>query len=420
MCSTPRAPSASSARCSATRRRDEFVANNKLEHERARVAHERKRPSKPLLSARGKPQARLSHRLENRRHPQARLHRPARSSTNCPCAKSRVTSTGRPSSTPGKSAAAIPRSSTIPRPARAAASSSTTRRRCSNRLIDEESHPRQSGLRLLSGGVASATTSMLYTDDIASRKSSPRSTPCASRWTSPRTNPTTRSPISSRRRIRGRADYLGAFALTTGLGVDEIAREFEKDHDDYNSIMTKALADRLAEAERRMAPSPGPHRLGLWRGRKSLQRGPDQGTVSRHPPRARLSRLPRPHRKAAPLRSAPGREKRPGHPHRKLRHAPGQLGQRLLLRPSRGEIFRRRHDRPRPGRGLRPPQRDWTSPPWKNGSPRISPTIPIRSRRRPAIAAAEPRTLSQAVEMRLRASYVMNLKSISITRAAAQ
>jgi 5-methyltetrahydrofolate--homocysteine methyltransferase len=46
----------------------------------------------------------------------------------------------------------------------------------------------------------------------------------------------------------GRADYIGAFALTTGLGVDEIAREFEKDHDDYNAILTKALADRLAEA----------------------------------------------------------------------------------------------------------------------------------------------------------------------------
>ena len=46
----------------------------------------------------------------------------------------------------------------------------------------------------------------------------------------------------------GRADYLGAFALTAGLGVDEIARAFEADHDDYNAIMTKALADRLAEA----------------------------------------------------------------------------------------------------------------------------------------------------------------------------
>jgi 5-methyltetrahydrofolate--homocysteine methyltransferase len=46
----------------------------------------------------------------------------------------------------------------------------------------------------------------------------------------------------------GRADYVGAFAVTTGIGVDVLCKEFERDHDDYNSIMTKALADRLAEA----------------------------------------------------------------------------------------------------------------------------------------------------------------------------
>jgi 5-methyltetrahydrofolate--homocysteine methyltransferase len=46
----------------------------------------------------------------------------------------------------------------------------------------------------------------------------------------------------------GRADYLGAFAVTAGHGVPELCARFEKDHDDYNSIMTKALADRLAEA----------------------------------------------------------------------------------------------------------------------------------------------------------------------------
>lgn len=46
----------------------------------------------------------------------------------------------------------------------------------------------------------------------------------------------------------GRADYLGAFAVTTGLGADELVRYFEADHDDYHSIMAKALADRLAEA----------------------------------------------------------------------------------------------------------------------------------------------------------------------------
>jgi len=46
----------------------------------------------------------------------------------------------------------------------------------------------------------------------------------------------------------GRGDYLGAFAVTAGHGADELARQFEADHDDYNAIMTKALADRLAEA----------------------------------------------------------------------------------------------------------------------------------------------------------------------------
>lgn len=46
----------------------------------------------------------------------------------------------------------------------------------------------------------------------------------------------------------GKTDYMGAFCVTTGFGVDEKAAEFEKEHDDYNSIMVKALADRLAEA----------------------------------------------------------------------------------------------------------------------------------------------------------------------------
>ncbi len=43
-------------------------------------------------------------------------------------------------------------------------------------------------------------------------------------------------------------DYIGAFAVTTGIGIDARVAEFEKNHDDYNSIMLKALADRLAEA----------------------------------------------------------------------------------------------------------------------------------------------------------------------------
>ncbi|MEN8226929.1 MAG: methionine synthase [Bacteroidota bacterium] len=46
----------------------------------------------------------------------------------------------------------------------------------------------------------------------------------------------------------GISDYLGTFAVTTGIGIEEKLKEFEADHDDYSAIMLKALADRLAEA----------------------------------------------------------------------------------------------------------------------------------------------------------------------------
>ncbi|MDX1538289.1 methionine synthase [Arsukibacterium sp.] len=46
----------------------------------------------------------------------------------------------------------------------------------------------------------------------------------------------------------GVKDYIGAFAVSTGFGADELAAKFAAEHDDYNSIMVKALADRLAEA----------------------------------------------------------------------------------------------------------------------------------------------------------------------------
>jgi 5-methyltetrahydrofolate--homocysteine methyltransferase len=48
--------------------------------------------------------------------------------------------------------------------------------------------------------------------------------------------------------IAQKGDHLGAFAVTAGLGVDELAERFQKEHDDYRAIMVKALADRLAEA----------------------------------------------------------------------------------------------------------------------------------------------------------------------------
>ena len=46
----------------------------------------------------------------------------------------------------------------------------------------------------------------------------------------------------------GHRDYIGAFAVTTGVGIESKIKEFEQQHDDYNSILLKSLADRLAEA----------------------------------------------------------------------------------------------------------------------------------------------------------------------------
>jgi 5-methyltetrahydrofolate--homocysteine methyltransferase len=51
------------------------------------------------------------------------------------------------------------------------------------------------------------------------------------------------APVSS-----GTPDYIGAFAVTSGLGAGELAREYERQHDDYRAILVKAIADRLAEA----------------------------------------------------------------------------------------------------------------------------------------------------------------------------
>ena len=49
-------------------------------------------------------------------------------------------------------------------------------------------------------------------------------------------------------RDSGKQDWIGAFAVTAGIGIDKHVARFEADHDDYNSILLKALADRLAEA----------------------------------------------------------------------------------------------------------------------------------------------------------------------------
>ena len=71
---------------------------------------------------------------------------------------------------------------------------------------------------------------------------------CASSARRPRRTRASAWPTSSRRSRAVRPTASGAFAVTAGLGADEIARRFEAELDDYHAIMAKSLADRLAEA----------------------------------------------------------------------------------------------------------------------------------------------------------------------------
>ncbi len=66
-------------------------------------------------------------------------------------------------------------------------------------------------------------------------------------------------------RSSGVDDWIGAFAVTTGLGADALAEEFERDHDDYNAILVKALADRLAEAFTELMHARARHEWGYGR-----------------------------------------------------------------------------------------------------------------------------------------------------------
>ena len=89
---------------------------------------------------------------------------------------------------------------------------------------------------------------VLYTDETPHERASPLQHAAPAGGAPRRAARTDRSPISWRRDRSGVADYLGAFAVTAGLGAHELVTRYEKQHDDYRAIMVKALADRLAEA----------------------------------------------------------------------------------------------------------------------------------------------------------------------------
>ena len=223
----------------------EFVANNNLEHERARVAHERKRPSKPLLS------------LEVSRKRALRTDW-----ATVDIAKPAFTGLKVIDELPLKEIREFIDWSPF-------FHAWEIRGRYPALLDDPETGPRCRELfndaqalleKLLNnnlihgkavyGFFPAATTGddiTLFTDESRAKvlttfhtlrqqmdKPADQSNYALSDFV---------APVDS-----GRQDYLGAFALTTGLGVEDVARGYEKELDDYNAIMTKALADRFAEA----------------------------------------------------------------------------------------------------------------------------------------------------------------------------
>ena len=98
-------------------------------------------------------------------------------------------------------------------------------------------------------------------------------------------------------RDSGLIDYIGAFAVTAGHGTQELAEKYDKNNDPYNSIMAKALADRLAEAFAECLHQRVRIEWGYGKGEKLTPGRFDRGKVSRHSARAGLSVAAGPHRK---------------------------------------------------------------------------------------------------------------------------
>ena len=136
-------------------------------------------------------------------------------------------------------------------------------------------------------------------------------------------------------------DYLGAFAVTAGIGADEMAKHFEAEYDDYNAILAKALADRLAEAfaewlHKRVREDWGYGREERWTPQELI----DEAYRGIRPALATRPVLTTP---KSGFCSICWHRKERRHPvDRELCHVPGRQCQRSLLCHPQGAIFCRR------------------------------------------------------------------------------
>ena len=185
------------------------------------------------------------------------------------------------------------------------------------------------------------------------------STPCGSRWPSSRAGPTWRSPTSWPRASRASPTTSGAFAVTAGLGLDELVRGVRGAARRLQRHPRQGAGRPAGRGVRRAAARAGAAGvLGLRaRTRRSTTRRCIDGELPGHPAGARLPRLPRSHREADALRAARRRRRSAGITlTESFAMLPGGLGQRLLLLAPAGAVLRRGPDRAGPGGGLRPAQ----------------------------------------------------------------
>ena len=184
-------------------------------------------------------------------------------------------------------------------------------------------------------------------------------TPCASRWPSATAGRTSRWPTSRRPSDSGVADYVGAFAVTTGLGLEELARRVRRG---ARRLLARSCSRRSPTGWPRRSPSGSTSGSGASCGAtRRTRRSTTTTLIARalpgHPARARLPRLPGPHREAHAVPAARRRGAR-GHPLTEI-DGDGARARRSAASTSgtrEAQLLRPRPDRPRPARGLRAPQ----------------------------------------------------------------
>ena len=133
----------------------------------------------------------------------------------------------------------------------------------------------------------------------------------------------------------GTDDYVGAFAVTAGIGLSELSERFRRDNDDYRAIMSKLLADRLAEAFAENAPPfcTG-FAMGIRTGERTLPLRPLCRTVPGYPARIWLSVLSGPLAENRAVRTARRNEGNRRHTDRILHDVARRVDLRTYVRPS--------------------------------------------------------------------------------------